>query len=177
MVVLKQCSNCTKLGTGPKPVSDFGKCAKAKDGLQSNCTICQRTLNKVNYDKNPARYKERGKQWREANPTDSRRLWIRSNLKNNYGISEIQYSAMFEQQKGQCAICSMKLVSQLNHDRPMNGQPDENVARVDHCHKTKKVRGLLCFGCNVGLGKFHDSIGELKLAIRYLEVTQTGTTA
>lgn len=39
----------------------------------------------------------------------------------------------------------------------------------DHCHKTDKKRGKLCFNCNVGLGSFRDSRSLLKKAIRYLK--------
>ena len=39
---------------------------------------------------------------------------------------------------------------------------------IDHCHKTGKVRGLLCKHCNHGLGKFKDDVNLLKIAIDYL---------
>lgn len=37
------------------------------------------------------------------------------------------------------------------------------------CHKSNFVRGLLCHGCNIGLGAFKDDINNLKSAISYLE--------
>lgn len=40
---------------------------------------------------------------------------------------------------------------------------------VVHCHKTGKVRGLLCFNCNTGIGKLKDDIELLKRAVEYLE--------
>lgn len=40
---------------------------------------------------------------------------------------------------------------------------------IDHCHITKKFRGLLCNNCNLGLGQFKENINLLKQAITYLE--------
>jgi len=40
---------------------------------------------------------------------------------------------------------------------------------VDHNHKTKQVRGLLCTSCNSALGLFRESAIVLKGAINYLK--------
>jgi hypothetical protein len=39
---------------------------------------------------------------------------------------------------------------------------------VDHCHKTNKIRGLLCQKCNFLIGLANDSPQVLSLAIHYL---------
>ena len=41
--------------------------------------------------------------------------------------------------------------------------------RIDHCHKTGKIRKLLCHHCNLGLGFFKDRIDYLEQAIDYLK--------
>ena len=41
---------------------------------------------------------------------------------------------------------------------------------IDHNHKTKKIRGLLCEKCNTGLGFFYDNPELFKKAEEYLKV-------
>lgn len=73
-----------------------------------------------------------------------------------YGLTPEDYDTLLKKQRGRCAIC--------RSDTP-RAQRDWHV---DHCHKTGKVRGLLCHKCNVGLGHFGDSVKLLGKAIEYL---------
>ena len=75
---------------------------------------------------------------------------------NRYGITLKEYRAMHAGQNGVCKIC---------------GEPPPKGTRlfVDHDHETKKVRGLLCVGCNAGLGGFKDNTIVMTEAIRYLQ--------
>ena len=86
-----------------------------------------------------------------------------SELKCHYGITLLQYEALLSGQNGECAICHEKLDSSKK----------SLVPHVDHVHnETKQVRGLLCGGCNFGLGHFSDSPKILENAIQYLKETQ-----
>lgn len=54
----------------------------------------------------------------------------------------------------------------------MNGHVYTKL-NVDHDHKTRNVRGLLCHNCNRALGLLKDNINSLKSAISYLEGATT----
>ncbi len=40
---------------------------------------------------------------------------------------------------------------------------------IDHCHSSRKIRGVLCQNCNHGIGKFKDDLALLEKAIKYLK--------
>lgn len=61
---------------------------------------------------------------------------------------EYNESAMFEAQNGRCAICRLELFM------PYRFSGDPQGARIDHDHKTGKIRGLLCHPCNAILGMY-----------------------
>jgi hypothetical protein len=83
------------------------------------------------------------------------------NLKARYNISGDQYLEWFNKQGGLCAICE-KPESKLKADgKPFN-------LSVDHDHETHEIRGLLCKGCNAGLGFIGEDIRSLKRTIKYL---------
>lgn len=44
---------------------------------------------------------------------------------------------------------------------------NENLV-LDHCHKTKRIRGVLCDGCNVGIGRLKDNPILCAKAAEYL---------
>lgn len=78
------------------------------------------------------------------------KLWLR------YGIKLKDWFDMLAFQKSRCAICGIH-------------QDDvKKVFHVDHCHKTNKVRSLLCEECNHGIGNFKDNPNLLLRAFEYL---------
>ena len=67
-----------------------------------------------------------------------------------------EYETLLQIQNNACAICGIT--------------PEEIGKKliVDHDHDTLKVRGLLCWRCNSGLGFFKDNQAHLAMAIEYL---------
>ena len=73
-----------------------------------------------------------------------------------YGMNRHEYKKLLKKQEYRCDICKRDL---------------ETVGRgrhLDHCHKTGKVRGVLCVGCNFGLAGFKDNPIFLESAAAYI---------
>ncbi|WP_457457244.1 endonuclease VII domain-containing protein [Streptomyces sp. TE5632] len=73
-------------------------------------------------------------------------------LKRKYGITEAERDELIASQGGACCICL-----------------SAPAAHVDHCHKTGRVRGVLCFSCNAALGQFKDRPDAIRRAAAYVE--------
>lgn len=43
---------------------------------------------------------------------------------------------------------------------------------VDHCHFSRKIRGVICDSCNKGLGNFRDDPKVMRKAIQYLKIAK-----
>lgn len=73
-----------------------------------------------------------------------------------YGITQKDFVRMLKNQNGKCKICKT--------DKP-GGRG--NTFAIDHCHKTNKIRGLLCVACNRIVMVSVDRVG-LKSIAKYL---------
>lgn len=81
------------------------------------------------------------------------------NLRQCYGLTLDEYEQLAEIQNRKCAICGCE-------QRPDAMGRDR--LHVDHDHETGRVRGLLCSGCNIGLGNFAEDPARLESAARYI---------
>lgn len=93
-------------------------------------------------------------------PTSARQKWCKvcvptkafRGIMSRYSLSKREYDEMLFSSNGLCWICDI---------RP--------AKVVDHCHKTGRIRGLLCNGCNMLLPIIDDKI-KLERAIKYVSV-------
>lgn len=81
----------------------------------------------------------------------------RANVKTRYGITQSDYETMLKNQNNSCAICKTTV-------------PGYDNFCIDHCHKTGRVRGLLCRRCNLAIGHLNDDPLLCIEASKYLSV-------
>lgn len=102
------------------------------------------------------------KRWADGHNRPTPEKHRERRMRHRYGIGPDEYDAMFEQQRGLCAVCGEP--------------PDETNTRahwggklcVDHDHDTGQVRGLLCNDCNLAVG-YGKSPDNLRAAADYLQ--------
>jgi hypothetical protein len=137
-----------------QPDEEFRKTDK---WLNNRCKSCDklyyRSYEARNKEKRNQKCRDFNKPYYEANKLK----WRNNNLLLNYGISLDEFNQMRQEQNYSCKLC---------------GKHEDLFDRglyVDHCHDTGDVRGLLCVGCNAGLGMLGDNVEGLERAISYLK--------
>jgi hypothetical protein len=135
---------CPKCGE-TKPRVDFG--VRANGYSRSQCKPCEAAALE---------------EWRQQNPEKARRAADGAAFWVEHGLRQEDYAAMSEAQGGLCAICG--------------GPPKQHRKRlcIDHCHSTKRIRGLLCDHCNHAIGLLNDDPERAEKVARYLRGSDTG---
>lgn len=95
---------------------------------------------------------------RAREPEYEKKRW----RQRKYGISEERYREMLEEQRGLCGICEEPEIS----IDPKTSVP--KALCIDHCHRTGKVRALLCWRCNVVIGKVEERPEVLRAMVKYI---------
>ena len=161
---IRQCPECR---------ADYNKKWYALNKIE----VCAQA--KLDYDTDPDKFlerkKESGKKNRKkiskkkriyyfADPIRAkggnlRKYWPGSSAEEAYN----NFVELLEKQNNKCAICKLPEIMINPRTKEL-----KNLA-VDHCHKTGKVRGLLCVRCNHGIGNFKDNEIFLEEALKYLK--------
>jgi hypothetical protein len=148
-----------------KSFDEFYRAAGMRDGYRSDCKTCNLAARRTRYLEDPRKHIDRVRRWQRANP-DRYRAKLqdyatsgkkkvsdrKSHLKRKYGLTLDEFDELLASQGGVCPIC---------------GRPDPD--NVDHDHVTGRVRGILCWDCNIALGKFADDIDRFVAAAAYLD--------
>lgn len=172
----KPCTLCKQV----KPLTDFHKYKHtSKNGVistkyVSQCKECvskqrkeedrRRRINDKRNERRQRQAKEgikRKKYPRKKYPSSTEYNRMKS-LREDHGMTVQQYNTMLANQNGVCAICKKPESVISPHTQVLK------KLAVDHCHKTGKIRGLLCDKCNRMLGCAKDDRAILHNAIEYL---------
>ena len=130
----------------------------------------QRGYSRKWYAANPEKVRESTRKWREANLKKRREYERkryaekvrRDNLKKQYGLSPAAYEAMLIIQGDVCDLCG-------KIDKSSKIDKSGRHLAVDHCHKSGKVRGLLCSACNTAYERVDSMPDWPEKAIAYRE--------
>ena len=121
------------------------------------CNKCQRTLEDKMFSK---RTYPNGKVTLQSKCKDCersvRRVYYKphDNARRTLSLSDDHYNTLIERCQGKCEVCL---------------RPIDKLC-IDHCHKTNKVRGVLCNNCNTALGLVGDNVTTLTKLIQWLEL-------
>ena len=141
---------------GDYPVNKFKKCSHCKE----------------TYPRNPKFFYKRN------TAVDGLDFWCKNCKKEydnkhneikrleKYDMTTKEYEKMRIEQGNKCAICGIDFdyLNKIKKDIvPRTGKP-----RIDHDHRSGKIRGLLCSDCNIVLGCFKDNPIIILKVINYL---------
>jgi len=115
------------------------------------------------YLKNRPHYDALSKLWAQKNPDKVKKYYSNKNwrvlgITNSDGtpFRYPDYEKLLEARGRQCAAC-------LTPESSLKSK-----LYADHDHSTRKIRGLLCQGCNTALGHVKDSLAVLEQLKNYL---------
>ena len=154
----KECKCCKKV-LPIENFSEFFNKARGKTYRYGTCDSCKsENAKKKYYSKTPEERRKKVQSKNCYNP-----LTIKGyKLKHKYNLTLEQYTNMLIEQDYGCSICGCKLSDDVS-EKDVKGKP-----HVDHCHKTGRVRGLVCRNCNLVLGYCKDDPNVLYFAADYL---------
>ena len=141
-VTSKTCNKCEQT----KNAESFFKDRGISDGLSTVCKVCKTETTMAWREQHRDRYNENQRKQHAKN-------YLRNRL-YRYDLTPEEYNNMLVAQDNKCAMCKTP---------PQGKRP----LVIDHNHKTKAVRGLLCYGCNRALHVL-ETEELLKKAMDYL---------
>lgn len=172
----RQCTNsrnreerppCTRCGERPR-LHGHGSLCKQCSGTCASCgkkqCECERHYQREYKRTNKTRTLQQQRETRDRlklqDPQRAATKERRKGLSKNYGITPEEFDTMLAAQNDRCAGCG-RTAEEAGGRWPR--------LHVDHCHRTGRVRGLLCHGCNVAIGHARDNPQTLRNLAAYLE--------
>lgn len=149
----RSCTQCHR----ELPVSAFRIRTRATPKPRSHCKECEAEGQRVRFaQKDPQTRKATTRAWERANPERyglqklRRRFTIVGADKADIPVLVDRYLAT-----SACEACGRSIM-------------ECGVLHIDHCHRTGRIRGFICGGCNTGIRQMGDDPERLMAASRYL---------
>ena len=157
----KRCSKCAKEFS----ISNFYQRTNAKS-YHSACKSCEKSMAKDWYQRNKEKANLKVRKWRDENSdaikqyrADNRQKHYRQEVVRKYKIEPLWFDEQINRQNNSCLCCNQQFKWGNKQTTP----------HVDHCHLTKKIRGILCNRCNTVLGLCGDNKELIQKLTGYLE--------
>lgn len=155
---LKKCPRCAEV----KPLGDYYRVSRLSNGRAAFCKECELINRRETYKITKVREGRKSSQYKSA-----------------YGITLAEAREMLRQQHGLCAnrgcgkAISFDIVGNAAPYRRGSSEPRKyaNSALIDHCHKTGKIRGILCHKCNLFAGQVENYRNHFLGILEYLART------
>ena len=145
----KTCRECGE----EKPLHLFGSNVSSKDSKSCYCKKCRCARESKRKVEDPEGFNEE----KRKHYLKYKEGYRHRQLNRHFGIGIDEYNLMYVSQGGLCKCCGVH-------------QSEIKLGlAVDHCHTTKKIRGLLCGSCNTAIGLVKENKYTLSTMIRYLE--------
>lgn len=163
---IKTCPGCNT----EKPIREFHRMMRSKDGLQTNCKTCTTKRHLVSRERCKVKWK--GRDQLSKHLTGRKKCCA---CKLSLSLSEFYPSQCRPDGfSTRCRGCSSKAhrMSKYGISEPKGKECDicggTKCLSIDHCHVSGNLRGTLCRACNTGIGLLGDSPDTLAQAITYL---------
>jgi hypothetical protein len=107
--------------------------------------------------------RRKNENWTEEDWKKNRERVRRTRYKRTYGVPYEKIEALIALQGGKCLICNLEFP-----DGKFNIDHDHSCCNGGRTTCGKCIRGILCSGCNGGIGLLRDDVNILTKAIEYL---------
>lgn len=113
---------------------------------QRRCVGCERDRRKIERQIDPHKFRRR----------------VRRATYRQLGLDPDLCMRTLDAHNGRCDCCKTT--------DPKGGRRgrDHRGWNIDHCHRTMRIRGVLCSNCNRGIGMLGDTLEGVKMAYEYL---------
>ncbi len=147
---MKHCKKCNT--TKEKSAFNIKNYKSGHVGLRSYCISCEKLERDV-WRKASSKDNDRNKQYNKDHAEEIRGKKLVQNYWPTLTWSQAieAWNDLYVAQGKHCAVCD-----------------ESTKLHVDHDHTTGKVRGLLCYNHNNGLGRFQDNVEYLIKIVYYL---------